>query len=41
VFLLEVRVISNLLANPEEPWDLEKAKKRLREVWECIVQNWK
>ncbi len=39
--LLEVRIISNFLAKPEEPWDLEKAKKRLHEVWECIVQNWK
>jgi len=41
VFLFEVRVISNLLANPEASWDLERAKKRLREVWECISQNWK
>ncbi len=41
VFLLEVRVISNLLSEPEKPWDLELAQKRLREVWVCLSQNWK
>lgn len=41
VFLLEVRVISNLLSEPEKEWDLEKAGKRLREVWECILKEWK
>ena len=41
VFLLEVRIISNLLSQPEKDWDLEKAGKRLREVWECLLRDWK
>lgn len=41
VFLLEVRVISNLLSEPEKDWDFEMAGKRLREVWECLVREWK
>lgn len=41
VFLLELRVISNLLSEPEKEWEIEKAGKRLREVWECIIREWK
>lgn len=41
VFLLEVRVISNLLSEPEKEWDFERAGKRLREVWECLLKEWK
>lgn len=41
VFLLELRVISNLLSQPEKEWDFEKAGKRLREVWECLLREWK
>lgn len=41
VYLLEVRVISNLLKEPEKKWRIEKASQVLREVWKCIVQNWK
>lgn len=41
VFLLEVRVISNLLSEPEKDWDIEKAGKKLREVWECLIKEWK
>ncbi len=41
VFLLEIRVISNLLDQPEREWEIEKAGKVLREVWECIVRDWK
>ncbi len=38
---LEIRVISNLLENPENEWDFNKAAEILREVWKCIVQVWK
>ncbi|MFN3406347.1 MAG: hypothetical protein ACK40E_01260 [Caldimicrobium sp.] len=41
VFLLEVRVISNLLDEPEREWEIEKAGKVLRSVWECILREWK
>lgn len=41
IFILEIRVISNLLAYPERDWEVEKAGKVLREVWECILKNWK
>lgn len=41
VNLLEIRVISNLLKEPEKEWKIEKASQVLREVWECILQNWK
>ncbi len=41
VFLLEIRIISNLLSEPEKDWNFEKAGKRLREVWECLLKEWK
>ncbi|BAU23645.1 hypothetical protein THC_1277 [Caldimicrobium thiodismutans] len=41
VFLLEIRVISNILSAPEKDWDFERAGKRLREVWECLLREWK
>lgn len=41
IFLLEIRVISNLLAYPEKEWEIERAGKVLREVWECILREWK
>ncbi len=41
VYLLEVRIISNLLKEPEKKWEIEKVSQVLREVWKCIVQNWK
>ncbi|MCS7199466.1 MAG: hypothetical protein N2327_01180 [Caldimicrobium sp.] len=41
VFLLEVRIVSNLLSEPEKDWDLQKAGQRLREVWECLAKEWK
>lgn len=41
VFLLEVRVISNSLSEPEREWEIERAGKRLREVWECLAREWK
>jgi len=31
----EVRAISNLLSDPEAPWDTEKAFNSLRRFWEC------
>jgi len=41
VFLLEIRIISNLLSQPESEWDFERAGKVLREVWECLIREWK
>lgn len=39
--LIEIRVISNLLSQPERKWDKDKASHVLKEVWECIIKNWK
>ena len=41
VSLVEIRVISNLLNKPDEDWDFPTASKRLKEVWECLLRNWK
>jgi len=41
IFLVEVRIISNLLSQPEKEWNKEKASQVLREVWECMEKNWK
>lgn len=41
IFLVEIRIISNLLATPEREWDKNKANEVLREVWECLIKNWK
>ena len=38
---LEIRIISNLLENPENEWNFNKAAEILREVWKCIAQVWK
>jgi len=41
VYLVEIRVISNLLSQPEKEWDKELASKILKKVWECIIKYWK
>ncbi len=41
VSLVEIRIISNLLATPNKEWDKNKANKVLRKVWECLIRNWK
>ena len=41
IYLVEIRVISNLLFQPEKEWDKKKASDILREVWKCIIKNWK
>ncbi len=40
-YLVEIRVISNLLSQPEEDWDKKKASEVLKGVWKCIIKNWK
>ncbi len=39
--VVEIRIISNLLENPEEKWDLNKAGTILTEVWKCILNHWR
>ncbi|RUM89685.1 MAG: futalosine hydrolase [Thermodesulfatator sp.] len=39
--LVELRAISNLLEEPEEPWEAEKALKVLREALLCLQTNWR
>lgn len=41
IFLVEIRIISNLLVTPEKQWNKDKANKILREVWDCLIKNWK
>lgn len=41
IFLVEIRVISNLLSRPDMEWDRKRASEILRRVWECIIKNWK
>ncbi len=41
VYLVEIRVISNLLSQPEVDWDKKKASEVLKEVWKCIIKDWK
>jgi futalosine hydrolase len=41
IYLVEIRVISNLLSQPEKEWDKDKASQVLKEVWKCISKNWK
>lgn len=41
VHLIEIRVISNLLREPEKKWEIERASQVLKEVWKCIIQDWK
>uniref|UniRef100_A0A7V5XGR5 Nucleoside phosphorylase domain-containing protein n=1 Tax=Thermodesulfobacterium geofontis TaxID=1295609 RepID=A0A7V5XGR5_9BACT len=41
VHMVEIRVISNLLSQPEKEWDKTKASEVLKKVWECLVKNWK
>ena len=39
--LVEIRSVSNLLENPEDPWETEKALARLREVLSWLARNFK
>ncbi len=41
VYVTELRIISNLLNSPEQDWDFQKAKERLREVWKWLAENLK
>ncbi len=41
VNLIEIRIISNLLSEPEKEWNFEKALFRLNETWKCLINNWK
>ncbi|PMP68477.1 MAG: hypothetical protein C0190_01500 [Thermodesulfobacterium geofontis] len=41
IFLVEIRVISNLLYQPDIDWDKNRASEVLRWIWECITKNWK
>lgn len=41
IFLVEIRVISNLLHQPDIEWDKNKASEALKRVWKCITRNWK
>ncbi|GEM_PF-640281 len=41
VYMVEIRVISNLLFQPEKDWNKTKASEVLKKVWECLVKNWK
>ena len=41
IYIAEIRIISNLLKEPEKDWDFKKAGTKLKEVWKWLAKNLK